>query len=221
KKEFLYYLTDSLIHGTRGFTKIPANRLAIGLPTNNDAAATGYVINPDDVKYALDTLQADGNPIRGLMTWSVNWDNGTPKVGEAYKWEFAKRYGYLTGGETPVPDKPSVPTGLRSTEQTPTSVKLVWSLSAGQNPVLRYELRRDNSVSLFADSPSYEDTGLQSGITYSYQVRAIDVMGNTSAFSPAISVSTQAGGGGAANPTPPVLSLAGVTDRSVSLEWTQ
>ncbi|WP_234696949.1 chitinase, partial [Pseudomonas syringae] len=85
KKEFLYYLTDSLIHGTRGFTKIPANRLAIGLPTNNDAAATGYVINPDDVKYALDTLQADGNPIRGLMTWSVNWDNGTPKVGEAYK----------------------------------------------------------------------------------------------------------------------------------------
>ncbi|RMP26812.1 Glycosyl hydrolase protein, partial [Pseudomonas amygdali pv. lachrymans] len=32
KKEFIYYLTDSLIHGTRGFTKIPADRLAIGLP---------------------------------------------------------------------------------------------------------------------------------------------------------------------------------------------
>ncbi|KMY01300.1 chitinase [Pseudomonas syringae KCTC 12500] len=232
KKEFLYYLTDSLIHGTRGFTKIPANRLAIGLPTNNDAAATGYVINPDDVKYALDKLQDDGNPIRGLMTWSVNWDNGISKgsdgdnrddgvsKGRAYDWEFAKRYGYLTGGETPVPDKPSVPTGLRSTEQTPDSVKLVWSLSVGQNPVLRYELRRDNSVSLFADSPSHEDTGLQPGTTYSYQVRAIDVMGNTSAFSAAISVSTQAGSGGGAKPTTPVLSLAGVTDKSVSLKWT-
>ncbi|QQQ50263.1 fibronectin type III domain-containing protein [Pseudomonas syringae] len=233
KKEFLYYLTDSLIHGTRGFTKIPANRLAIGLPTNNDAAATGYVINPDDVKYALDKLQEDGNPIRGLMTWSVNWDNGISKgsdgdnrddgvsKGRAYDWEFAKRYGYLTGGETPVPDKPSVPTGLRSTEQTPDSVKLVWSLSVGQNPVLRYELRRDNSVSLFADSPSYEDTGLKPGTTYSYQVRAIDVMNNTSAFSPAISVSTQAGSGGGEKPTPPFLSRTGVTDTSVSLEWTQ
>ncbi len=233
KKEFLYYLTDSLIHGTRGFTKIPANRLAIGLPTNNDAAATGYVINPADVTYALDRLRDEGNPIRGLMTWSVNWDNGISKgsdgdnrddgvsKGRAYNWEFAKRYGYLTGGETPVPDKPSVPTGLRSTEQTPDSVKLVWSLSVGQNPVLRYELRRDNSVPLFADSPSYEDTGLQSGTTYSYQVRAIDVMGNTSAFSPAISVSTQAGNGGGAKPTPPFLSLVSVTDTSVSLEWTQ
>lgn len=233
KKEFLYYLTDSLIHGTRGFTKIPANRLAIGLPTNNDAAATGYVINPADVTYALDRLRDEGNPIRGLMTWSVNWDNGISKgsdgdnrddgvsKGRAYDWEFAKRYGYLTGGETPVPETPSVPTGLRSTEQTLDSVKLVWSLSVGQNPVLRYELRRDNSVSLFADSPSYEDTGLQPGTTYSYQVRAIDVMNNTSAFSPAISVSTQAGSGGGEKPTPPFLSRTGVTDTSVSLEWTQ
>ncbi|ALU62709.1 chitinase [Pseudomonas syringae pv. lapsa] len=225
KKDFLYYLTDSLIHGTRGFSKIPANRLAIGLPTNNDAAATGYVINPDDVKYALDKLQDDGNPIRGLMTWSVNWDNGISKDDHAYNWEFAKRYSYLTGGETPVPGKPTVPADLRSIEQTPTSVKLVWSLSVGVPPVLRYELCRnsdnsDNSVSLFADSPSYDDIGLQPGTTYSYQVRAINIMGNTSAFSAAISVSTQAESGGGQKPTTPVLSLSGVTDKSVSLKWT-
>ncbi|KPW76663.1 Glycoside hydrolase family 18 protein [Pseudomonas cannabina] len=220
KKEFLYYLTDSLIHGTRGFTKIPANKLAIGLPTNNDAAATGYVINPDDVKYALDKLQSDGNPIRGLMTWSVNWDDGISKDGHKYEWEFAKRYGYLTGGETPVPDTPSVPTDLRSTEQTPTSVKLAWSLSEGTNPVLKYEVRRNGTFFFTVSHPDFEDTGLQPGTTYSYQVRAIDVMDNTSAFSTAISVSTQAGSGGGAKPTTPVLSLSGVTDKSVSLTWT-
>ncbi|SOQ15113.1 chitinase [Pseudomonas syringae pv. persicae] len=109
KKAFLYYLTDSLIHGTRGFTKIPADRLAIGLPTNNDAAANGYVINPQDVKNALQELEDAGNPIRGLMTWSVNWDAGKDKTGKDYNWEFVNRYGYLTGGETPVPDKPPVP----------------------------------------------------------------------------------------------------------------
>ncbi|ELQ12538.1 glycoside hydrolase family 18 protein [Pseudomonas syringae BRIP39023] len=220
KKEFLYYLTDSLIHGTRGFTKIPADRLAIGLPTNNDAAATGYVVDPQDVKDALQELEDTGNPIRGLMTWSVNWDAGKDKDGKEYSWEFVNRYGYLTSGETPVPDKPSVPTDLRSTEQTPTSVKLAWSLSEGTNPVLKYEVLRNGTLFFTVSRPDFEDTGLQPGTTYSYQVRAIDVMDNTSAFSTAISVSTQAGSGGGAKPTTPVLSLSGVTDKSVSLTWT-
>ncbi|MCI3943298.1 glycosyl hydrolase, family 18 [Pseudomonas syringae] len=221
KKAFLYYLTDSLIHGTRGFTKIPADRLAIGLPTNNDAAATGYVVNPQDAKDALQELEDAGNPIRGLMTWSVNWDAGKNKAGEEYNWEFKNRYGYLTGGETPVPDTPSVPAGLKSTEQTSTSVTLSWSPSTGAHPIRQYELRRNNSDALFSDSPAYTDTGLQPGTTYSYQVRAIDVMGNTSAFSAALSVLTQGQGGGNTKPTAPVLSLEEVTENSVTLTWTE
>ncbi|AVB16923.1 MULTISPECIES: fibronectin type III domain-containing protein [Pseudomonas syringae group] len=220
KKDFLYYLTDSLIHGTRGFTTIPADRLAIGLPTNNDAAATGYVVNPQDAIDALDDLRKAGNPIRGLMTWSVNWDAGKNKSGEEYNWEFVNRYGYLTGGETPVPEKPSVPADLRSTEKTATSVKLNWSLSEGPQPVLQYELRRNGADSFLVDNPVYNNTGLQPGTAYSYQVRAIDVIGNTSEFSAALTVRTQSEGGGDAKPTTPVLSLADVTQSSVSLTWT-
>lgn len=92
KAEFLYYMADSLSKGTRGFLKIPANKLVLGLPTNNDAAATGYVINPLHVKTAMDRLATEGNPIKGLMTWSVNWDAGKDKDGKAYNWEFVNRY---------------------------------------------------------------------------------------------------------------------------------
>ena len=32
KYEFLYYMSDSLIHGTRGYLQIPNDKLVLGLP---------------------------------------------------------------------------------------------------------------------------------------------------------------------------------------------
>ncbi|PAK42741.1 chitinase, partial [Priestia megaterium] len=49
KEDFLYYMMDSLINGTREYTRIPHDKLVMGLPANNDAAATGYVIDPTAV----------------------------------------------------------------------------------------------------------------------------------------------------------------------------
>nr|WP_268745064.1 lytic polysaccharide monooxygenase [Erwinia mallotivora] len=104
KADFLFYLTESLVTGTRNFIKIPHDKFIIGLPTNNDAAATGYVVDPQDVYSALDRLDAAGLPIRGLMTWSVNWDAGVTAQGQPYNWEFINRYGYLAGdGTVPQP----------------------------------------------------------------------------------------------------------------------
>ncbi|MBD1106558.1 fibronectin type III domain-containing protein [Pseudomonas amygdali pv. morsprunorum] len=99
-------------------------------------------------------------------------------------------------------------------------MKLNWSLSEGPQPVLQYELRRNGADSFLVDNPVYNNTGLQPGTAYSYQVRAIDVIGNTSEFSAALTVRTQSEGGGDAKPTTPVLSLADVTQSSVSLTWT-
>ncbi len=109
KADFLYYLTESLVTGTRGFIKIPHDKFIIGLPTNNDAAATGYVIDPQDVYNALARLESAALPVAGLMTWSVNWDAGTGSSGTAYDWEFIRRYGYLAGDGVvpePQPDEP-------------------------------------------------------------------------------------------------------------------
>ena len=98
KEDFLYYLTESLVTGTRGFTRIAADKFVIGLPANVDAAATGYVIDKTVVGNALKRLAIKGHPIKGLMTWSVNWDHGVSKDGVPYNWEFSRRYGPLTSG---------------------------------------------------------------------------------------------------------------------------
>ncbi|PMQ08219.1 Chitinase D [Pseudomonas sp. AD21] len=97
KEDFLYYLTESLVTGTRGFTKIAADKFVIGLPANVDAA-TGYVIDSTAVGNALKRLAIKGLPIKGLMTWSVNWDNGASKDRVPYNWEFSRRYGPLIHG---------------------------------------------------------------------------------------------------------------------------
>ncbi|RFD30772.1 chitinase [Pseudomonas sp. GL93] len=98
KEDFLFYLTESLVSGTRGFTKIPADKFVIGLPANVDAAATGYVINPTAVTNTFKRLHDKGLSIKGLMTWSVNWDNGISKDHVPYNWEFSRRYGPLING---------------------------------------------------------------------------------------------------------------------------
>lgn len=217
KKDFLYYLTDSLIHGTRGFTKIPADKLAIGLPTNNDAAATGYVVNPQDAIDALDELKKAGNPIRGLMTWSVNWDAGKDKNGKEYNWEFVNRYGYLTVGETPVPDKPSVPADLTVSAQTENSVTLIWRLSQGPLPVLTYNLFRDGKTLNTLTAPPFVDTNVSPDAVYNYQISATDIEGNTSALSPVLTVYMLQDRPPSA---PGDLKATEVTASSASLEWT-
>ncbi|WP_081003001.1 fibronectin type III domain-containing protein, partial [Pseudomonas syringae group genomosp. 3] len=217
KKEFLYYLTDSLIHGTRTFTKIPADRLAIGLPTNNDAAATGYVINEQDVKDALQQLEDAGNPIRGLMTWSVNWDAGKDKNGKEYDWEFVKRYGYLTGGETPVPDKPSVPADLTLSMQTANSVTLIWRPSEGAHSVRIYNVFRNGTPVGTPTAPPFIDTEVSSGAVYDYQISATDIEGNTSDLSPVLTVYMDQNQPPSA---PTDLKATDITAYSVSLEWT-
>ncbi|VVP98356.1 Chitinase D [Pseudomonas fluorescens] len=98
KEDFLYYLTESLVTGTRGFTRIAAEKFVIGLPANVDAAATGYVIDKTVVGNVLKRLAIKGHPIKGLMTWSVNWDNGTNKDSVPYNREFSQRYGPLIHG---------------------------------------------------------------------------------------------------------------------------
>jgi chitinase/chitodextrinase len=217
KKDFLYYLTDSLIRGTRGFTRIPADRLAIGLPSNNDAAATGYVVNPQDVKDVLLELEDAGNPIRGLMTWSVNWDAGKYKNGKEYNWEFVNRYGYLTGGETPVPDKPSVPADLTLSWQTKDSITLIWRLSEGAHPVRIYNVFRNGALVGTPTAPPFIDTDVSPGAIYDYQISATDIESNTSDLSPVLTVYMDQNQPPSA---PTDLKATDISAYSVSLEWT-
>lgn len=109
KQEFIYYISDSLSNGTRGFHKIPHDKLVFGIPSNIDAAATGFVQDPQDLYDAFDQLKAQGQALRGVMTWSVNWDMGTDKNGQAYGEKFVKDYGPFIHGQTPPPPSEGEP----------------------------------------------------------------------------------------------------------------
>ncbi|MGL4826899.1 MAG: immunoglobulin-like domain-containing protein [Vibrionaceae bacterium] len=93
KEEFIYYISDSLINGTRGFYKIPHDKLVFGIPSNIDAAATGFVQEPQKLFNAFNKLTQQGQPLRGVMTWSINWDIGKNSAGQNYDSSFIKTYG--------------------------------------------------------------------------------------------------------------------------------
>lgn len=64
-----------------------------GIPTNIDAAATGYVQDPQKLYNAFNRLKSEGQPLRGVMTWSINWDMGRNAAGQSYNESFIKSYG--------------------------------------------------------------------------------------------------------------------------------
>lgn len=90
--DFLVAMTEMLVHGFtlangQSFPGFPPSQVALGVPAGPGAASAG-VASPTAVRQALDYLingksfggqyvlqNASGYPgLRGLMTWSVNWD---------------------------------------------------------------------------------------------------------------------------------------------------
>ncbi|MCB9426744.1 MAG: chitinase [Flavobacteriales bacterium] len=90
--DFIIAMTEALIYGfdTYGgeYYGFPSEKVAVGLPACEKAAGSGYVA-PEEVKKAIDYLTGKSAPpgkytlqdpygypnLRGLMTWSINWDH--------------------------------------------------------------------------------------------------------------------------------------------------
>jgi chitinase len=192
KEDFLYTISTQMATGN-GFVQIPAHKLVLGLPANPDAAANGYVKDPLAIKNALARLQADGNPVKGLMTWSVNWDNGVDKTGKSYNNHFVNTYGPMIHNPTTPVDTvaPSTPTNVVSTEQTSSSISLGWAASTDNVKVREYTIYRDGVKVGTSTTPSFKDTGLVANKVYSYIVQAVDTSGNVSGNSTQVSVTTK------------------------------
>lgn len=78
------------ISGGGTFQGLGAEKVVVGLPAITGAANSGYM-TPSSVHTAMNQIKAKHPNIRGLMTWSINWDasNG---------YEFANNHGpYLDG----------------------------------------------------------------------------------------------------------------------------
>ncbi len=89
---------------------------------------------------------------------------------------------------------PTVPTGLRATARTSSSVTLAWTASTDNKAVTGYDILRGGALVGSTASTTFTDTGLSASTAYSYTVRAKDAAGNVSAASAALPVTTEAGG---------------------------
>lgn len=179
KEDFLYGLTQRLVTGTDGFIKIPASKFVIGLPSNNDAAATGYVKDPNAVKNALNRLKASGNEIKGLMTWSVNWDAGTNSNGEKYNNTFVNTYAPMLFNNQPIEDteKPTLPT--ISISNVTASTATIQGKSTDNVRIDHYEIKI-GTQSFKSTSGLQDVTGLSKKTEYNVEIVAVDPSGNRS-----------------------------------------
>ncbi|MFD0672790.1 fibronectin type III domain-containing protein [Cohnella sp. GCM10027633] len=85
---------------------------------------------------------------------------------------------------------PTAPTGLTSPSKTTTTVNLSWTASTDNVGVTGYDVYNGSVLAGTTTGTSYTVTGLTENTSYSFTVKAKDAVGNVSAASSALSVTT-------------------------------
>lgn len=119
-------------------------------------------------------------------------------------------------------ERPTTPQGLTASEVTDRRVVLKWNSSSGPAPIAVYRIIRDGTTSVDIDAGelTWTDNSVSPETVYSYQIVAIDTLGNESLPSTAIEVRTLAEGGEGTPPTAPTnLRSVQKTATSVSMAW--
>ena len=117
---------------------------------------------------------------------------------------------------------PTAPGNLTATATSVSQINLSWTASTSTVGLKNYIVQRCQGAGCTNFAPiasptgtTYSDTGLTSGISYSYQVQAVDTAGNLSAFSNIASATTQA------PPTAPGnLTATAASTSQINLSWT-
>ncbi len=90
---------------------------------------------------------------------------------------------------------PGVPSNLRSTGRSDTSIALAWNAASDAGSVRGYEVYAGSTLLTTTVNLQFAARGLTPSTSYSFTVRALDRAGNRSAASTALSVSTLAADG--------------------------
>lgn len=125
----------------------------------------------------------------------------------------------LTGsGDTTPPTTPTNPSG---TAISSSQINLSWTASTDNVAVLSYRITRNGSVlSASPSRPTYSDTALTPGTTYTYSIAARDTSGNVSAESTSIQVTTPPATNDTEAPTTPGnLRTTSIAATQVGLTW--
>ncbi len=147
------------------------------------------------------TRQTISGTVRPGNTYTFNFTMTAPAAGGTYttKWRMI-REGYEWFGPTLTKnitvttqdddEPPTIPTNLRVTGFTSSSISLAWNASTDNIGVAGYRIYRNGSQIGAATGTTYTDTGLANNTTYTYQVDAYDGKPNYSGKSNSVQATT-------------------------------
>lgn len=96
-----------------------------------------------------------------------------------------------SNGAGPDTQAPSIPAGLTASVVSANQVNLAWSASSDNVGVANYQVFRNGTLVASPYATAFSDTGLTSGTTYTYTVKAVDLSSNASAASSAVFATPQ------------------------------
>ncbi|MBM2622889.1 discoidin domain-containing protein [Actinoplanes sp. LDG1-06] len=140
-------------------------------------ASAGYVFNPASANtVTIDFTAASARFVRVNVTGNTGWPAGQLSEVEVY--------GPVSGGDT---QAPSVPGNLAFTQPAADQIRLTWSASTDNVGVTGYDVFANGVLrtSVAGNVLTYTDTQPATA-TVTYQVRAKDAAGNTSALGNAV-----------------------------------
>lgn len=212
--DFIVAMTDMLLKGfpvagnaANVFPALRPDQVAFGLPaTNTGAAPAGGYVTPADVTKALNylvkgtayggqyVLSAKYAGLRGIMTWSINWDKtqGDAFVNNAYSFFYGS--GTTTPGNTPPTVSLTAP-AANASYSAPASVTLTAAASDANGTVAKVEFYQGATLlgSKTASPYTYTWANVPAG-TYSLTAKATDNQGAVTT-SAAVSITVKAAGG--------------------------
>ncbi|CAM1365222.1 Por secretion system C-terminal sorting domain-containing protein [Tenacibaculum sediminilitoris] len=165
--------------GTGSTIASDANMLTLFIQWNVDDPVSDFEKQRNPI---LENLQGNRNPFIDNPAFATQiW--GGPQAEDLF-----------AGGSSDT-QAPTAPTNLAASNITQTSVDLTWSASTDNVSVTGYDVYKGATKVATATSTSYNITGLMAATNYTFSIKAKDVVGNESAVSNSVSITTQASSG--------------------------
>ena len=161
------------------FPALRPDQVVLGVPVGVGSAGSGVLTN-DQYKSVFNKLLAKGyTNLRGLMTWSINWDVQNGKSWSSSLRPYMDGLNGTTAGlsDTQAPSNPSNLLGNPAS----TSIALTWAASTDNVSLSGYNIYVGGTYNGNSTSTSYTINNLTASTAYAIQVEAYDAAGNKSA----------------------------------------
>jgi chitodextrinase len=171
-------LTPPSAPGSVSATALSASQIDLAWTVSSDnVGVTGYVVKRNGAQVGTPTTQSysdTGLVSETTYSYTVSARDAAGNV-SAESAVVSATTGSLTD-TTP----PSTPTSVVATAVGATTINLTWNVSTDNVRVTGYVVKRNGMQVGTPAAASYSDTGLQSGLRYTYTVAARDAAGNVS-----------------------------------------